>query len=158
MNLTHKVRTSGVLIVMVAVGAVCTAGCAKDRKQKEEEHLAARVVTVNAPEDAAAAEESATVQVGQLLAVRLPTQAGTGYSWRLVSGSAADSVLGLAQYRTEHELNKDGKPLVGGRVWDTFSFPASRQGTTTLEFVYDRAWEHKVPPARRYNLKVDVTQ
>jgi predicted secreted protein len=49
-----------------------------------------------------------------------------------------------------------GKPVAGGEIWEVFTFRTLAEGTTDLEFIYDRPWDKGSPPEKRYVLKVSV--
>lgn len=100
----------------------------------------------------ARANESINVTKGQVLAVRLPVESGTGYSWRMTPGSQKNNLLALQQRTTEQ--GQDAM-YPGAQSWDVFTFKAQRNGQATLTFLYDRPFESgDVPSAKRFELSV----
>ena len=92
-----------------------------------------------------------SVQMGQLLEVRLPMQAGTGYSW------AASSDTGNLEFIDQSTLHPwGGAPTVGGSQTQMFIYRAIGPGEVTLRFVYRRPWEGGVPPAKTVAIPVTV--
>jgi len=94
---------------------------------------------------------AATVRAGEILAVRLPGQPGTGYSWEV---RPVDPGL-LAPRETRcAEPPADGR--VGGVVPTCFAWRAAAPGAATLAFVYRRHWETEPDGVLRYDLAVTV--
>ena len=92
-----------------------------------------------------------SVQMGQLLEVRLPMQAGTGYSW------AASSDTGMLEFIDQTTLHPwGGAPTVGGSQTQMFTYRAIGPGEVTLRFVYRRPWEGGVPAAKTVAIPVTV--
>lgn len=91
------------------------------------------------------------LQMGQLLEVRLPVQAGTGYSWS-VDADQADNL----EFIDQSTLQPWGAPqLMGGSQVQRFTYRAIGPGPATLRFAYRRPWLGGVPPAQ--TTEVDVT-
>src|SRR5690349_53432 len=86
---------------------------------------------------------------GQTLQVKLPSIAGTGYSWT-VDGDPTP--LKLTKHSTQR--NKSAKP--GAAQVSVFQFSASSPGISTLTMVYRRSWEYNVQPAKKFGVKVNV--
>lgn len=99
-------------------------------------------------------QQSAALKVAQTIEVRLRSQAGTGYSWRLASGTDASGIVREQGHRTETEAAEDNR--MGGATWEVFTLRAAQPGDATVEYVYERPWEKSGPPARRFTLKVHV--
>lgn len=138
----------------IAVAALlCAAVGCSQQDQASLEGSPPRVLTVFA--DKSQSQDSAWLSVGQIFVVRLRTQAGTGYSWRLASLPTQESPMRLKDQRTE-KYSSDGKPLPGGTEWSVFDLRAARTGETTLEFVCERPWEKNTPPLKKYTLAVQV--
>ena len=92
-----------------------------------------------------------SVQMGQLLEVRLPMQAGTGYSW------AASSDTGNLEFIDQTTLHPwGGAPTIGGSQTQMFIYRAIGPGEVTLRFVYRRPWEGGIPPAKTVEIPVTV--
>jgi len=91
------------------------------------------------------------MELGQLLEVRLPMQAGTGYSW------AASSDTGTLEFIDQTTLHPwGGAPTVGGSQTQMFIYRAVGPGEAVLRFVYRRPWEGGVPPAKTVEQKVTI--
>jgi len=98
-------------------------------------------------------QQSAALKVGQTVEVRLRSQAGTGYSWRLASGGDA-GIVREQGHRTDTEAAEDIR--MGGASWEVFTLRAAQPGDVAVEYVYERPWEKSGPAARRFTLKVHV--
>lgn len=98
-------------------------------------------------------EDSGAVRLepGQLLEVRLPMQAGTGYSW---AASGDGGSLEFIDQTTLHPWG--GAPTVGGSQTQMFIYRAIAPGEAVLRFAYRRPWEGGVPPAKMVEQKVTV--
>jgi inhibitor of cysteine peptidase len=87
---------------------------------------------------------------GRTLAIRLPSNATTGYSWTVsalppILKRAGDAYLGPRQ------------PIPGAGGAQLLRFQALRGGRGTLRLAYKRPWEKDwPPPAERYALIVVV--
>ena len=88
---------------------------------------------------------------GQILQVKLKSNAGTGYAWTL-SGDPAP--LKLIKTSTQHSKNTSGK--AGAPQMSVFQLQATSAGLTNLTFVYRRSWEFNVPPAKTFSIRVNV--
>jgi predicted secreted protein len=86
---------------------------------------------------------------GQTLQVKLPSIAGTGYSWT-VDGDPTP--LKLTKHSTQR--NKSAKP--GAAQVSVFQFSAASPGISRLTMVYRRSWEYNVQPAKKFEVKVNV--
>jgi inhibitor of cysteine peptidase len=91
------------------------------------------------------------LEPGQLLEVRLPMQAGTGYSWA-ASGDGAS--LEFIDQATLHPWG--GAPSVGGSQTQMFIYRAIAPGEAMLRFAYRRPWEGGVPPAKTVEQRVTI--
>jgi inhibitor of cysteine peptidase len=83
------------------------------------------------------------------LTVRLPTQAGTGYSW---TPKSASSLLRLV--KSYVEISAHGLP--GGTETQVFVFTPVASGTDELEIDYLRPWEHGGAPAQVFRFTATV--
>ena len=91
------------------------------------------------------------LELGQLLEVRLPMQAGTGYSW------AASSDTGTLEFIDQTTLHPwGGAPAVGGSQTQMFIYRAVGPGEATLRFAYRRPWEGGVPAAKMVEQRVTI--
>lgn len=92
------------------------------------------------------------LQMGQMLEVRLPVQAGTGYSWS-VDADNADNL----EFIDQSTLQPWGAPqLMGGSQVQRFTYRAIGPGAATLRFAYRRPWLGGVPPAQTVVQQVTV--
>ncbi len=91
------------------------------------------------------------LEFGQLLEVRLPMQAGTGYSWA-ASGDGAN--LEFIDQTTLHPWG--GASSVGGTQTQMFIYRAIAPGEAMLRFAYRRPWEGGVPPAKTVEQRVTI--
>jgi inhibitor of cysteine peptidase len=94
--------------------------------------------------------KTVTLGIGRTLAVRLPSNATTGYSWTVAAVSpplrpAGDSYAGPRN------------PVPGAGGTQVLRFRAVRRGSGVLRLAYKRPWE-KVwpPPAETYALRIIV--
>lgn len=91
------------------------------------------------------------LEPGQLLEVRLPMQAGTGYSW------AATGDGGNIEFIEQVTLHPWGAaPTVGGSQTQMFIYRAIAPGEAVLRFAYRRPWETGVAPAKTVETVVSV--
>jgi predicted secreted protein len=91
------------------------------------------------------------LEPGQLLEVRLPMQAGTGYSW---AASRDGASLEFIDQTTLHPWG--GAPSVGGTQTQMFIYRAVAPGEAVLRFAYRRPWEGGIPPAKTVETVVSV--
>lgn len=96
--------------------------------------------------------ESAVVAKGQLLIIKLPAVAGTGYSWHL---KGALSVLkpitqDVIQYEDDKSENMPGKASK-----QVLTFSAEKLGTETLDLVYKRSFGNE-EAADKCSIKITV--
>jgi inhibitor of cysteine peptidase len=89
-----------------------------------------------------------TIGKDQILEIRLPTQAGTGYSWALAAGPTAP--LKLARSDT----TSADRP--GASQTQIFMLQPTNTGAGDLVINYSRPWEKDKPPARTFTLHVVV--
>jgi inhibitor of cysteine peptidase len=83
------------------------------------------------------------------LMIRLPAQAGTGYSW---TPKSASSLLRLVKSYVEAPAHM----LPGGTEHQVFVFRPVASGTDELEIDYRRPWEHGGAPARVFRFTATV--
>lgn len=88
---------------------------------------------------------------GQRLEVRLSSNAGTGYAWRL-DREASPLVLGGG---SSHEVAAS-PGLPGGRLTTVYGYQAAGRGRTDLAFTFKRPWEPDKPGDRKVVFKVRV--
>ena len=93
----------------------------------------------------------ATLIPEQPLVIRLQTNPSTGYGWTYTV--RGDDVLRLDTVTGEAPAPNGMVGVPGDQVW---SFRAQRAGRVVLTYVYSRAWEKNVPPAKTFTLTVVV--
>jgi len=95
---------------------------------------------------------------GDTLAVRLPANPSTGYSWYLAVSAATESeALGVLKIPGDgvYEPVKSGT-TVGSPVTSVWILKALKPGGVRITFNYIRPWEKNVPPARTVSWPVTV--
>jgi predicted secreted protein len=93
------------------------------------------------------------LSVGDLLQIRLPGTASTGYEWvRIAPESLAG---GPVESEGEGEYCSSSSPLAGAPGEFTFRYRALRPGTVVLTYAYRRSWESE-EPAETYSVTVWV--
>ena len=93
------------------------------------------------------------VNRGDILAVRLESSPGTGYSWQIIRNDEK-----LMQQLGEPTLSTDPaqKVVMGGKEFTTFRFKATNSGMNVLELLYQRAWEKEKEPPKKFLIKVNI--
>ena len=131
---------SGAMLWCVAASAVLTlVPAGADAKP----HTSTIAVTM------AESGHAVSLALGQRLRVELPAQAGTGYSWSIISG--AKPMLHLKSSAVTHVTHRPG-----GSAIQVFRFTAVAAGSGRLRIGYRRPWEHAVPPVKRFSLRIRV--
>lgn len=85
-------------------------------------------------------EINMTVKSGETFTVRLRSQAGTGYSWKLMNSSPG---LTTQNRKETYENVPDSKP--GSAGLQTFYFKANKTGTETIHFIYQQPFVKPIP-------------
>jgi inhibitor of cysteine peptidase len=119
----------------LSVLALLLAGCTNLDERKVTQLDDQKVVALN---------------VGDQIAVELPCNRSTGYSWEVDHKSASLEELGSPSYA----LPPDARPGTEGR--EIFRFRAVAPGSDTLRLVYRRSWERDTAPANTFSTTVDV--
>jgi len=88
---------------------------------------------------------------GQALEVRLGSNAGTGYAWRL---DREASPLVLSGGSSQDVAAKPGLP--GGRLTTVYAYRGAGRGKADLAFTFKRPWEPDKPDDRKVVFKVKV--
>ena len=99
-------------------------------------------------------EASAAVdlRVGQLLEIRVPVRAGTGYGWQ-----SAGNVPPSLEFVGRHSMPRlPDNSMPGGRETQLLIYRAVASGSGQLTIVYQRPWETGLPPARTVRYQVTV--
>jgi predicted secreted protein len=121
----NKVRS--ILVVALLAAALGLVGCS--------------LFTVEIDESSAGSIQR--LDVGDLLIVRLPGNATTGYEWARVQPISFDvSPLQIVQ---EGDYQADACDLVGAPGEFIFRYRAIQQGTVTIAFEHRRPWETDQP-------------
>lgn len=94
--------------------------------------------------------KTVTVKKGQKLALTLPSNPSTGYSW---SYSASFNTKVIVQ--SGHDVSQPPPNIVGAAVNELWSYKAVGKGTANIALAYRRSWE-KTAPAKIFKLKVVV--
>lgn len=87
----------------------------------------------------------------QHLAISLPAQFGTGYSWRLAG--ERPSILS-PEPNPAPPAGRDVRP--GGVEVQEFLFAAVTSGTATLTYVYSQPWDKEARPSKTFSIKIVV--
>jgi inhibitor of cysteine peptidase len=109
----------------------------------------ARTVTIGAADDG----RHVRLARGEVLAVQLPSNPSTGYSWEVfkVTGQALRQD-GKAAY----EPTPEATPMPGSGGTETFRFAAVAKGASRIVFDYRRPWEKGVKPVRMFTVSAQV--
>ncbi len=95
-----------------------------------------------------------TLDVGQVLALKLESNPTTGYGWGAVEiDETILEVTGGPEYIGAAPAST---PLVGAGGWEVLRFKALKSGTTTLKLGYFRSFEPDVPPLQEITLTIEV--
>jgi inhibitor of cysteine peptidase len=94
-----------------------------------------------------------TMRPGQPMEVRLPGNPSTGFRWEANAGEQA-----VLRQEGEPQFERGDAPagVVGAGGTEVFRFMALASGTQDLSFVYRRAWETDLPPARTVAVRIIV--
>lgn len=96
-------------------------------------------------------DNGSTVQIsaGQKLVVALPSNSSTGYTWMVEKNTMGDPAIA-------HEAPESGPIGAGSVQVFTFADTAGLTGEHTLKLIYQRPWAETVPPAKTFELKVEL--
>jgi inhibitor of cysteine peptidase len=130
-------RCFGFVLLMVAVLGLTFARADVARAQ-------ARVVAIAEGQNGT----TSTIGKDQILEIRLPAQAGTGYSWALAASPTAPLKLARS------DITSADRP--GGPQTQFFVLQPTNTGTGDVVINYSRPWEKDKPPARMFVLHVVV--
>ena len=96
--------------------------------------------------------KTVSVQIGQRLLVRLPSNPSTGYEWSL---DKTDEKLLTPDGESAFDVaaaNVEGAPTI-----QTLFFKAKSVGKIALELKYTRPWEKDAAPEKVYKITVNIT-
>lgn len=88
---------------------------------------------------------------GAMLEVKLPSTAGTGYTWQIVKNNPEQLVL-----QGRSQIIRPDKKVVGGKQTQLFRFKAEWIGSSVLEIVYLRPFEKGKAPAKTFTVNVVI--
>jgi inhibitor of cysteine peptidase len=129
------------LVVLLCIAVV---GCAKESAPVAAPSSAARVT-------AADAGGSVDIAVGGLLTIALPANPSTGYGW--VATNTPEFMFEQGQPSFEQSATSNN-PGAGGT--EVLRYKAVAAGTGPLHLEYKRAWETTIPPAKTFQINVNV--
>ncbi|HAB19098.1 MAG TPA: protease inhibitor I42 family protein [Verrucomicrobiota bacterium] len=138
-----KSRSSVCLTFVTVASAMLGAGCQSPPQT--------RTIT--------AADSGSTIQLktGDLLEVKLESNATTGYTWQTIDvNSWVLARLTRPEYQPTGATGPDGTPLMGAGGTLTLTFRAVGPGTSPLKFGYLRPWEVDVVAAKTFEVTVVV--
>jgi inhibitor of cysteine peptidase len=95
-------------------------------------------------------QQTVALNLGDNIAVELPCNRSTGYSWDVEHQPSTLELLGSPSYA----LPSNATPGAEGR--EIFRFRAVSTGSDTLRLVYRRSWERDAAPAKTFSTMVDV--
>jgi predicted secreted protein len=87
---------------------------------------------------------------GEVLAVRLSAQLGTGFGWKVADHGGTLELMG----EPEQVAGAGRKP--GGPGFQTFKFKAVDRGESVLKLRYLEAWKKEAKPIREFAITVTV--
>jgi predicted secreted protein len=90
------------------------------------------------------------IKTGELLAVKLAAQLGTGFGWKIVSENK-----NLALKGEPEQVSKNGK-IPGGTDYQTFKFKAVEKGETVLKLRYVEGWKKEAKSLKEFGITVIV--
>ena len=90
------------------------------------------------------------IKMGELLAVKLAAQLGTGFGWKVVSENK-----NLALKGEPEQVSKNDK-IPGGTDYQTFKFKAVEKGETVLKLHYVEGWKKEARSLKEFAITVTV--
>jgi inhibitor of cysteine peptidase len=135
--MTSSRRGYGRVLLTVAAVGLAFAGAGVARAQP-------RVIAIAESQNGT----TATIGKDQILEIRLPAQAGTGYSWTLAANPTAPLKLARS------DMTSADRP--GGPQTQFFLLQPTNSGAGDVVINYSRPWEKDKPPARTFVLHVVV--
>ena len=97
--------------------------------------------------------DNLNLKINDIITIKIESNVTTGYKWNLSEESNSDIIALVSSDYTEKE-NKDN--LVGAGGFETFTFKAVSNGSTTLILTYNRPWEKDVQPEKIFKLNISV--
>jgi inhibitor of cysteine peptidase len=96
------------------------------------------------------AGSAVVMKVGDTLEIALEGNPTTGYTWELAPGSAT-----LLAAQGSADFKPDSK-LIGSGGIVTLRFTAVQPGEGSLQLIYHRTFEPKVPPLKTFGIRLEV--
>lgn len=93
-----------------------------------------------------------TMDVDQVLALKLESNPTTGYGWGAVK--IDETILEMTGDPEYIGASPSSTPMVGVGGWEVLRFKAMKSGSTTLQLGYFRSFEPDVPPVETITLTV----
>jgi inhibitor of cysteine peptidase len=129
-----------ILLLAISASALQTAASSKTAQP------ASSTTTITDQDNGSDVDLSA----GGTLIVKLPSNPSTGYGWA-VAGDPAPLKLQKRSYQKNTKSHAAGAP--GMQI---LQFSASSTGMGNLVVEYRRSWEYNTPPAKSFNVRVNV--
>jgi predicted secreted protein len=123
-------KTSGLLLILCTLIFQCCSGQA----------TISNPLCTSMKDELASGQIKLVVKQNTPFTIRLRSQAGTGYSWKMISHSPG--LITTSQKET-YENAPDSKPGAAGI--QTFYFTAQKAGTETILFIYRQPFIKTVP-------------
>ncbi len=93
---------------------------------------------------------SITVETGDIIAVRLQAQLGTGFSWKPEIENESLEQMGEPTQESGEEIK------TGGMDTQEFRFRAVSEGTSILSLAYGQPWAEDAAPEMKFIVTVTV--
>lgn len=94
-----------------------------------------------------------TLDVDQVLAIKLESNPTTGYAWHVME---LDESILQAEGGPEMIEPTQATPMLGAGGWEVLRYQAKASGETTIKLGYSRSFEPDVPPIETFKLTVKV--
>jgi predicted secreted protein len=90
------------------------------------------------------------IKSGEILAVQLSAQLGTGFGWKVVSAGK-----NLALKGEPEQISKEGQ-MPGAPNYQIFRFKAAEKGEAELKLQYIEGWKKDEKPLKEFTITVNV--
>lgn len=94
-----------------------------------------------------------TLDVDQVLAIKLESNPTTGYAWHVMD---VDESILQAEGGPEMIEPTQATPMLGAGGWQVIRYRAKASGETVMTLGYSRSFEPDVPPIETFTLTVKV--
>ncbi|NMB69244.1 MAG: protease inhibitor I42 family protein [Chloroflexi bacterium] len=94
-----------------------------------------------------------TLDVDQVLAIKLESNPTTGYAWQVME---VDETILQAEGGPEMIEPAQATPMLGAGGWQVFRYRAKASGETVMTLGYARSFEPDVAPIETFTLTVKV--